>query len=309
MDTSLEQSIFNSVSYFDIFDYPLTHFELYSFLFSEEKKRYSFVEVKNCLQESSVLQEKLFFRDGFIGKVSREALISERQKRYIISHDKFRKVRRFAKLAKHLPFVELIAACNNLSFYNAKKESDLDFFIVAKKDMVSVVRLFTVLVSIIFFRRPSNSHHEDAICLSFFVDSNHQNMSNLSLPTRDIYMQYWYETLQPLFMRNKMVYTSIEKENKEVLSFFPNHYSRLSTVLTEIGISRTRSSIEFLWRALHLDFLASWLYSFQIKHLPVTISSAMNASTSVIITSSIFKTHSKDIRESIYERWTQGKNL
>ena len=307
MNNALELAILDTVSYFDIFDYPLTHFEIFTFLYSEQKKEHSFSEVQNCLEKNDELNRKLHFKDGYVGMKGRESLTTERQRRYILSHAKFRKVRRFARLARHLPFVELIAACNNLSFFNAKKESDLDFFIIAKKGKVSVVRFFAVLISIIFFKRPSSTHHEDAICLSFFVDSAHQRVTDLSLPKRDIYMQYWYATLQPLFLKHKKTYETMEEENNEVLSFYPNHYSRVSTSLTQTGVSRARLFAESIWKMFHLNFLASWLYSFQIKRLPREIATIMNTSTSVVVTSSIFKTHSKDIREKIYDLWNQKK--
>lgn len=305
MNKKLEQAILDTIAYFDIFDYPLTHFELHTFLYSENGKSEAFDVLENELASNESLKEALFLKEGFVGLIGREEIIATRQMRYIESHAKFRIVKKFVRFARHVPYVEFIAACNNLAFFNAKKNSDLDFFIVVKKGMVPVTRFLTVLITIFFFKRPSEQHHKDTVCLSFLVDSEHVNVAPLRLPTGDIYMSYWYATLQPMYVRSMNVYASIQGENRVLLRDLPNYLSRISTKLTKLGVSSLAKALEGMpWKKV-----VNTLYAYQLKKLPKQVTSQMNgSSTSVLISPVIFKTHTNDARENIYENWTKRKN-
>ena len=119
-------SIIKTLSYFDIFDYPLTSWEIHTFLLSDT--RYEYRDVRSALLAAPVEQ-----KDGFYFLPGRAGIVTMRHKRYISNIFKMRKARRAILLWAYVPFVRMIAICNNLSFFNAKKESDLDMFIVVKK--------------------------------------------------------------------------------------------------------------------------------------------------------------------------------
>ena len=301
--TALEQAVIRTVAYFDMFEYPLTHWEVYLFLYSEDRKRCTLLDIEQTLEESVLLKKKLFFQDGFVGFAGKEKTIATRQRRYVGSHHKYHIVKRFVRLAKAVPFIDLIASCNNLAFSNAKKESDLDFFIVAKKGALPFVRLSLVLLSMVFFSRPQENSHEDTICLSFIIDTGHDELDSMARKEGDIYLTYWYATLIPLYVRDEASYYALEKSNAALLSRLPHHLPRTSTVLTITGTDSIRRLFEMMWTLLRLDALHSILYSLQVKRLPKEIVDTMNNSSSVIVTPSIFKTHIHDKREHIHEAW------
>lgn len=298
-----------TIVYFDLFDYPLTSWETYQLLYVEKDIESSYAELKDLLTTSELLQERLFFKDGFFGIRGREEVVAIRQKRQRISHRKYHIARRFVRIARHVPFINLIAVCNNLAFHNAKEKSDLDFFIVTKKYMMPFVRFFLVLISIIFFKRPDSSHHKDTICLSFLVDEAHTDISSMSLSGGDSYLLYWLATLQPLYLRDRTAYDAFIASNQNFLHVLPNLSSRVSTSQTIIGESVIARAGVFLGTVLHAaQNLSGLLYAFQLRKLPKGIREKMNTSTSVIISEGIFKTHTADKRGEIHAQWIQASS-
>lgn len=172
--SELEHAIYKTIAYFDIFDYPLTEWELYIWIYSTQGAKITLQLVRKTLKTSDTLQKKFGHKNGMVFLSQRESIVYTRQARYVSSHRKYKIVSRFVRFARHLPFVLQIASCNNLAFFNAKEESDLDFFIVTKKGMMPIVRILMVLISILFFRRPNVAYHKDTICLSFLIDSSQQ---------------------------------------------------------------------------------------------------------------------------------------
>ena len=304
--SSLEQSIIKTVSYFDLFDYPLTTWELYLLLYQDENNIYEFDELLHTLTTSDELNQKLFYSAGFVGRKGREENIFIRQQRYITSFSKYRIVKRFARIAQHVPFIELIFSCNNLAFFNAKSSSDLDFLVVTKKGMLPIVRFFLVIISILFFKRPDKRHHKDTICLSFFIDTEHQAFVKFAIKPEDIYLQYWFTTLQLLYCRSMNTYWKLQNDNKAIVSNFPNHLSRFSTLLSHVGKSKSQHFFETAFSLRGIKKLPQRFFKLQLQWLPVSVTSVMNESSSVIVTPSVFKTHIHDKRKQIHERWTQA---
>ena len=157
----MEQQIIATVAYFDMFDRPLTEFEIFRYLLSnaailEKKNLKNAVKLetqveqkidagkyqKTCTHIQLLIdQKKLAEKDGMIMLFGREATTAERNIREIISKPKWDRAVRATKIIRYVPFVRMVAICNTLAYNMAKKDSDIDLLIVIKKDRIWMSRL------------------------------------------------------------------------------------------------------------------------------------------------------------------------
>jgi hypothetical protein len=167
----IELFIFNTLIYFDLFDYPLTLLEIHQYLYTGgmEGSSYTLLEIEDCLNNSENLKKIIGNKNGFYFIQSREKIIEMRQKRYVLAEYKFKLARRAIQIFKYLPFIKLVAVCNNLAYLNAKKDSDIDLFVIIAKNRLWLSRFFLIIIITLLGLRPPKEKAKDKICLSFYV--------------------------------------------------------------------------------------------------------------------------------------------
>ena len=203
MASPLEIAILNEIIYFDIFSCSPTSLEIWRNL--SHKANYG--EVWQAVQSSPWLNARMQSKNGFwyLNSSLRDdgsSLSDERNRRYRASKHKIDRARRFARLARFIPWVRTIYACNSLGFLCAKSESDIDLFIVTNKGRIWSARFFSVLLAKLFFGRPTRAHATDGICLSFFAVQG-AHLSKMALPGGDVYYEHWQKNLLPLYERSQ----------------------------------------------------------------------------------------------------------
>src|SRR5437899_2864991 len=96
MPTDLEQSIFRSVAFFSLFDFPLTGFEIWKWL-AKPATAYKLEDVFSVLASSEWLSAKLETRDGFFVLRGKLEMIELRHDRFLDATRKFNRLRRAAR--------------------------------------------------------------------------------------------------------------------------------------------------------------------------------------------------------------------
>ena len=199
----LEKSILGAIVYFDIFDYPLTLIEIYRFLLnlsdSSDRPDASLNDVRNSLEHAQILKEKVHFKNGFFYLKGRSRILNIRHERYIIAKQKFDNALEVLDILKRVPFVRAIFVCNSLACNNARKDSDIDLIVIAKRNGIWWARLFCLLLLSVMGVRPGYKNIKDKICLSVFVDENNLDFSGLRMGKRDIDFMYWVSNFYPVY--------------------------------------------------------------------------------------------------------------
>lgn len=85
------------------------------------------------------------------------------------SEGKIHHARTTLSLLSAVPFVRSLAVTGSVSFGNAKKESDLDVLLLAKKNHLWTARLFSLAVLELAQRRRDAQGKERKICLNYFL--------------------------------------------------------------------------------------------------------------------------------------------
>ncbi len=283
--SDLEQSIFRTVAWFSLFEYPVTAFEVWKWLI-EPGVAYRLQEVMQTLRESSWLQEKLESQDGFFILKGEGANLSTRHLRFIDAARKYHRLQRAIFYLSRLPNVRTIAACNTLAWSNTRPASDIDLFIVVKRGCVWLTRLLAVAPFAFFGRRPA-AGVVDPFCFSFFASETRSNFSDLRLSKRDIYLAQWIRCCVPLV--NDGAFEELLGANGWVSRCFPNSFG------VRVAVARRLSPFSRgSWRGLiAFECIARWI---QRSRLPHDLQELANKDTRVIVTDDMLKFHPNDRR-------------
>jgi predicted nucleotidyltransferase len=169
MDTSAQQSkdaIRKTLIYSDIFNYPLTFDQLYTFLISN--KKYTKREIEEQLHKLPDVVKK----DTYYVLAGREQLIAKRKEKEKINILKLQKAEKIAKILSVVPTVLLIGVSGGVAMKNAQREDDIDFFIITQKGTVWMSRLLLLILLKAFgiLRTRTTKKLYDKNCLNMLID-------------------------------------------------------------------------------------------------------------------------------------------
>jgi predicted nucleotidyltransferase len=100
----------------------------------------------------------------------------------------------------------MIALCNSRAMGKADKNSDIDLFVITKKENLWTARFIVTAITAILGVRRRNTHGlkktKDKFCLSFFITEEAMNLGDIRLQPNDPYLDRWIYTLLPLVNKN-----------------------------------------------------------------------------------------------------------
>lgn len=204
--TQLEQAIWRTVAYVDLFDYPLTAVEIHRYLDSVPATA---SEVAKKLADSPVLADHLSHRDGFFCLPEREEIIEIRRERRRHAQQLWPEAVRYGRIIAQLPFVRMVAVTGSLAMNNVGDDADIDYFIVTLNGRLWLTRALVIGIVRLAARRGI------ILCPNYFVAE-----SALTLPERNIYTAREIVQMVPLF--GYPMYARLREHNCWASQFMPN---------------------------------------------------------------------------------------
>ena len=108
----------------------------------------------------------------------------------------WKKVDKYVPFLRFIPWVLLVGIGNSLSMNACHKGSDIDLFIITKKNRLWTVRIITTLYFFLLWLRKTQKNHAGKFCLSFFITEKVLDFKDIAIKN-DIYLYFWilhYET-------------------------------------------------------------------------------------------------------------------
>lgn len=105
-----------------------------------------------------------------------------------------------ALLTRITPWVECVALVNSTALCTTNSESDIDLLVVTRPWHLMLIR---VMLTLLLKWRGELRRWDDDIgkfCLSFFIDTNHIDMSMIALEWSDPYLALWTSRMVPVAM-------------------------------------------------------------------------------------------------------------
>ena len=204
--TKLEQAIWRTVAYVDLFDYPLTAVEIHRYL---DGWAATATEVAKTLVGSPTLSLHLAHREGFFCLCGREAIIDVRRERKRRAQQLWPEAIRYGRIMAQLPFVRMVAVTGSLAMNNVNEEADIDYFIVTENGRLWLARALVIGLVRLAARQGI------VLCPNYFV-----TQSALTLPERNIYTAREIVQMVPLF--GYPIYQQLRQHNCWASQFMPN---------------------------------------------------------------------------------------
>jgi len=298
MSTDLKTSVLQTISFFDLFDYPLTAEEVLENLYGTQKPVH-IKEIRGLLDEMEGVTEHI--RDYYVLK-GRGKLIDTRKGRKFIAEKFWTQVRQYGQYVAGVPFVEMVAVCNNLAYDNPSESSDIDLFIVIREGRMWLARLLITLILQFFGVRRHGDKIVGRFCLSFFVTPQKLGMETLLQKPEDPYLAYWTKLLSPVY--GEETYKKFTDENRVWIkqSYGLNFNDENLKRITYRGKSGTKRFFEWLWSGK----LGDWTESLVKKIWKPRTSrhaAALGPEAKVVVSDDMLKFHNKDRRKEYSDRW------
>jgi hypothetical protein len=292
----LRDSVIRTVSYFDLFDFPLTRAEIGRWLFLGEPSagsrppRHS--RTDQAIEELAAAG-KLQEAGGFVFRPGRTDLPALRAARYRLSCRKLRRARRWARFFAALPGVRLVLVSNTAAYGNARDESDIDLAAVSAPGMIWRTRFLCAVLPALLGLRPQPDSSRDKLCLSFFVAEDALDLSPLALPA-DTHFAFWIAQMLPLAGAPES-YDRFLAANGWTAGAGPRLLARGAFAPPGPAIARLLS-----WLAcLPADFMENW----QRKKFPPALAEAeRRGDGSVVVSPAVLKFHVTDRRREYNDK-------
>lgn len=232
MPLTLSDSILTTLSYADIFDYPLGTDEIRLWLIGNKSGNAQILKVLAELTHFPVNDRSWFFLRG------RSNIIPLRLRRQLTYQGKFMIARKLVRILRIIPSVQLVAITGGLAIANTDAGDDIDLLIVSSPGTLWITRFAVILVTEIFSKRRRLGEHNfgNSICLNMFIAAD-----NLKLPSvkRDLYTAHELLQMVPLWDRDQ-TYNKFLSVNMWAKNYLPNAFKvkAVSGIRNQVGRSK-----------------------------------------------------------------------
>ena len=202
----VKNSILKTLSYYEIFDHPLS--------FEELKRK---IDYKNIETDEFEKNLKELSRDGITQQsagyyflTGDDRKIKKRLDGELRAQKLMKKARWFSALIYFFPFVRAVFISGSLSKGSVPEDADIDYFIITKKH-----RLWIARTSLVMFKRIFLLGSKKYFCTNYYVDEE-----TLVIPDQNIFTATEISTLIP--MRGNGMYHKFLEANDWYTEYFPN---------------------------------------------------------------------------------------
>jgi len=246
-ETELAASFMRTILYFDVFNYPLTQDEIFSFC---DRKINDMESAKISLQWLCN-QKILNHESGFYFTGSNSKIIY-RLKGNTLARKRMKTARFYSSIISRFPFVRGVYISGSLSKNFMASNSDIDFFIIAEPGRLWLSRTLLVLFKrLILF----GSHRN--FCINFMLAAN-----NLSINERNIYSAT--ETLMLIPMFNHQLFNEFLEVNDWWKEYYPNY--QVPQGIEKLTKHPVKRFTEWLLRNRFGDMLDDLSYSLSMRY-------------------------------------------
>lgn len=301
MESLLHRCALNTLSYFDLADYPLTKEELFSFLWQPPASSYS--DFLNTI-------DGLNYKFGYYFLPGREEIIEVRRRKLLISEQKLKIARQAVKIIRSVPYLRAVFVCNTTGSGQANEDSDIDFFIVTEKNRIWITRLFVTFLLTLFGLRRTGKSVKNKICLSFYVTTASLDLEKWRVADDDIHFAYWLNQMLPVFDPDNY-YAKFLEANLWTKTYLPNLDSaQASSYLPKISESRFgkiwKNAWEKMWQGGYGDVISNQAKQIQLSKMKFSGKEINRGEDKgVVISDDVLKFHEKDTRADYLQKWKQ----
>jgi hypothetical protein len=248
--TKVLRSVFHTLAYADIFDYPLTAPEVYRYLTSLKA---SPQEINRALANKTLFAQV----DEYVMLRGREEIAETRKRRAKIAFRLWPKAVRYGRIIGILPFVRMVAVTGSLAMNNAEEGKDVDYMIVTAPGHLWTCRALSLLVARLA------KLEGVSLCPNYLVTTN-----AMELNERSLYVAH--ELAQMIPFSGMDTYCELRRLNAWIRDYLP--HALMEPEIPQ-GLKRLEKPsalqriLEILFRLLFGNRLEKWEMDRKIARL------------------------------------------
>ena len=208
---SCELAIKKTLAYRSVFKYPLSEYQLKTFLITDK-------EYRNRVIEGSI--EHLVHR-GFIKDKNKKYYLPgvtpvEWHEKKALTKKILSKNEKVFEMLSKIPWLSLLAITGSVAAYNTRTDSDIDVLIVTKKNRLWITRFFVTSMLKITKKFPNTDGEKGKICTNLFMDEKHMTWDEKK---RNIFIANDIVLMQPITDKEN-TYLRFLNANRWVSNYF-----------------------------------------------------------------------------------------
>jgi hypothetical protein len=270
---SLYKAALATLAYADVFDFPLTRQEFHEWALF-------FSSPMNIVDKKT----------GFLFLKNRSNLVGIRKERTLFQKEKWVIAQRAARWLALFPTVQLVGVTGGLAMNNAKREDDIDLFLVVAGGTIWITRLLvTIFMDLLRLRRkPYATTVTNKVCLNMFVTTR-----GLRVPSgeRDCFSAHEVLQMKPLW-EQKGTYRKFLKENEWSGDYLPNAWKE-----------RGRENVPTVCQTPALVVWAFRIFEFPAKLVQLIYMQRHRSHE--VVTDSVLRFHPKDARVWVKRKFAE----
>jgi len=256
---NMEKAVLKTLIYADIFDYPLTVFEIHKWLIGRKANLRQVESALGRLVKSS----KLKVQNGHYFLSGRESLPLKRLRRERQSKEYLKKAQLIAQFLKIIPTIKLVGISGGLALNNTSKTDDIDLFVITSKKRLWISRLLILsLLSLTGQRRKAIYSKRQAagkLCLNTILEEDCLEQSN-----KDIYLAHEVLQMKALWQRND-ISSKYLLDNDWVFKFLPNWISDARLTIKDLRLTRKNYKSKIINHKSLFDYVENLAKWWQLK--------------------------------------------
>lgn len=264
MSYSLRNPILATIVYYDVFQYPLTLFEVYKFLINPARilhrpEGIGDIDINNIAEELDKLASSGIIgqKNGFYFLQGKEALYDLRMYRDKISSAKWKKFLRMIRFLSIAPYLRGIFTSGSMAINNADKESDFDILVITKSGRLYTCRFFLWLISSVMGTRRKKFERvaPDKLCFNHYITDD-----SLYIPHESIFNAQTYSNLKPV-MIGKPLFDKFFSNNLWINNYIYNFQPQYEFVRLSAKVNIFFHFVSYCGEVILNTFLGKWLES------------------------------------------------
>lgn len=292
--TKVEQSIVNTLLYFDVFNYPLKREEVFencSINLTEQEFNNS---LDQLVENKNIQQQNGFY---FVNGINQKA-IEKRIKANALAERKLKEAYGYSKRIAKFPFVKGVCISGGLSKKYYDEKSDIDYFIVTKANRLWLCRTFFTL-----YYKTLPKKKREYFCLNYYISE-----SDLKIPDENYFVAMELAHLIPTV--NYQSYQAILTNNV----WYKNHLPNKKQATHDSCFSEQQSVLKKMNEKFFYGKIGNWLddkiLSITLKHWRKKHSELKQEDFNLQLRSKkhVCKHHIKGHQNKVLELWEEKIN-
>lgn len=204
--SAVESAILQTITYVDVFDYPLTSTEVHRYLIGIST---SADEIRQILSNGRLVPHRLNRHDEYFALPGRSEIVETRRRREAVAQKMWPVARQYGRLLAALPFVRMVAITGSLAVNNVEPPADIDYLIVTEHGRLWSCRAWSILLVRLAARRGIH------LCPNYFLSERSLRFGEENLYTA-------HELTQMVPISGIPIYRQMRQLNGWTAKFLPN---------------------------------------------------------------------------------------